>query len=365
MPVGLGGVCPAILAGLEQVDKINDPQLKRATKNGFLEMTGSPLNDPSLEIKNYDQKDGHRVDVRVKYLKRPTPADVSRSKNYCADGTERPYFEENVVVDKYSQYVITLTDETLQTYCSSASDPASLANSSLNRELLKRIMMAMDALRTDQNDQLLSLMATNFSPKPNSGAGATSARLLGSYSSGSNFVNSPGWDGINEILHQYGTASLEGRPLFVGNGNLDKYMRSMGVACCNEVGFDLTKLNGTMSYFQDVRFGSAVGNANYFGVFAPGTVQMVNFVENRLRQLNGKVLGGIEYGVIPDPMVPGLFWDMQVRWDCEKQWQITLSTTSGLFVEPSDVFAYGDVQHATNYGNVAIRGAWLYNGVGN
>jgi hypothetical protein len=363
MPVGLSGFCPAVLVGMEEANKRNDPQM-RMSKNGFLEAINSPFNDPSAEVKSFDQKDGHRVDVRVKYLKRRTEADVSTSADYCATGTTSPYFEENVVVNSYVQETIRLNQSDLERYCSSASDPESMNALPINREINKLIMSSMNALRTRHNRQIVTIMNTNFSPKVTSGSGSKDVRLLGTLATGSQSLSTPIMDGLQEVLFDYENAELVGKPLWIGFGNSSRYFASLGVSCCNETGFDAPKTSDQVYFYKDTLAPTVWGGANRFAVLAPGTVQYVNFAQNRLRQLINKEVGGIFYSVLPDPVVPGLTWDVQLAWNCAKYWDVTISTNGGLFVTPSDSFAYGDRLMPSQYGNVAVAGAFLYNALG-
>ena len=350
------GYCEAVLLGLEQIAKENDPQFK-LTPIGFMEALRDPDNY-SVELEQSAfPGDGHQRDVRVRYLVRGVESEVSTSKN-CTVPAANNYRETTVSISRYNQIAVSLSVEQISKYCSEASDVVRFGAPAtpFMREHLKHVMTKLNALRSRTNRRLLQDMATNFSPKVGKPATATDVRFLGT-PSGSLGTNYPIWEGPQEVMQDYQLAELSGTPILVGFGNLNRWAMAMNFACCNDGGIDLDAVNSAnmFKYYKDLLVDSEWG-ANHFAVIAPGSVQLLHYAQNK-GSFAGKI-GASEYATIPDPTVNDLDWDIQLDFDtCTKTFNLIISNTTGLFVLPSDVYGYGD---RLTYNNVAVDGAFRY-----
>lgn len=350
------GYCEAILLGLEDIAKNNDTQFK-LTPIGFSEFLNDEAN-ASTEIKGYDVGDGHQVDVRIRYLQRSTVADTITSRD-CAQAVHQPYKETTATIAGFRQISVGLDLAEVRKYCSEASQTVGVGNPStpMMREHLKRLMISLNGIRVGMNRDLLTQMASNFSPKPGSSAAAKNVTLLGKYATGATGVQAPVWDGWNDVMQDYDQAELIDTPYVVGFGNFNRFNTGLGYACCNDAGLDLGTLSSKYRYFKDLT-ADAIWSANNFGVFAPGVVQLITFNENR-GDFAG-VHGASEYGVLPDPTIPNLFWDFQLDFDtCNKKYNLIISLKYGLWNVPSDAYKAGD----SNYYGGSVYGAFRYNAV--
>lgn len=349
------GYCEAILLGLEEVAKNNDTQFK-LTPIGFTEYLNDPAN-ASVEIKGYDKGDGHQVDVRVRYLQRSTVADTLTSRD-CSQAPHQPYKEALVNISGFRQISIGLDLAEVRRYCDAASTMVKTGSPAtpLMAEHVKRIMNSMNGIRVAMNKDLLTLMASNFSPKPGSASTAKDVTLLGKHGAGATARQAPIWDGFNDIMMDYDGAELLDNPFIVGFGNFNRFNTALGYACCNDL-VDMSQLSPKYNYFKDLTADSVWG-ANNFGVFAPGVVQLITFNENR-GTFSGQH-GASEYGVLPDPKIPGLLWDFQLDFDtCAKKYNLLVSLKFGLWTVPSDAYKSGD----SNYYGGAEFGAFRYRAV--
>ena len=350
------GYCPALLIGLEEVAKTNDPQFK-LDPIGFAEALQQPQNI-STQVKGYDVGNGHQVGVRVKYLQRSTEADVQTTAS-CDFGAHKPYKEDTVTISDYVSTKIALDENEVRLYCSDASQLQKMGSTTLMHDHVLRVMSSLNGIRSKFNRNLLTAMANNFDPHPGSPATAKNVTLLGKAATGGTASQAPIWDGWNDVMQDYEEAGMNGKPLVIGFGNFNRWNRTLGYACCNDAGVDQSQLPSEYSYFRDL-IAPQVWGANNFAVLAPGVVQLITYNKYRGTFVEEGNKFAIQRGVLPDPTVPGLLWDMKLEFDtCEEVYNLTLSLTHGLWTVPNDAFAANDRLY---YGG-SITGAFRYNAV--
>jgi hypothetical protein len=350
------GYCPALLIGMEEAAKLNDPQFK-LDSIGFAEALQQPEN-VSTQIKSYDVGNGHQVGVRVKYLQRSTEADVKSAED-CIPGGHKPYKEADATISGYAAIDVALDENEVRLYCSQASNIEKLGTTDLMYDHVLRVMSSMNGLRSKFNRDLVTQMVNNFDPHPGSSAAAKNVTLLGRAATGATATQAPIWDGWNDVMQDYDEAGLKGKPLVVGFGNFNRFNRTLGFACCNDAGVDQSKLPSEYKYFKDI-IAPQVWGANNFAVLAPGVVQLITYNKYRGTFVEEGNKFAIQRGVIPDPTVPGLLWDVKLEFDtCEEVYNLKISLHYGLWNIPNDAFASNDRLY---YGG-AITGAFRYNAV--
>jgi hypothetical protein len=348
------GYCPSLLIGIEEVAKNNDPQFK-LDPIGFTEALQQPEN-ASASVKGYDVGNGHQVDVRVKYLQRSTESDVKTTAD-CNFGTHKPYKETTVSISDYVEIDIALAEEEVRLYCSQASDLKKFGMTTLMYDHVLRVMSSLNGVRSKMNRNLVSTMANNFDPHPGSSSSAKDVTMLGKTATGATALQAPIWDGWNDIMQDYETAGLSGKPLVIGFGNFNRWNRTLGYACCNDAGVDASRLPSEYSYFRDLVAPSEWG-ANNIAVLAPGVVQLITYNKYRGTFVTEGNKFALERFTIPDPTVPNLLWDAKLEFDsCTEVYNLKLSLTHGLFVLPNDSYAANDRLY---YGG-SITGAFRYN----
>jgi len=350
------GYCPSLLIGLEEAAKTNDPQFK-LDPIGFAEALQQPENI-STEVKGYDVGNGHQVGVRVKYLQRSTEAEVKTAAD-CNFGAHKPYKEADVTIADYVEIDVALDENEVRKYCSDASRLVKEGPTTLMMDHVKRVMSSLNGLRSKFNRNLVTTMANNFDPHFGSSPAAKNVTLLGRAATGATATQAPVWDGWNDVMQEYEQAGLRGKPLVIGFGNFNRFNRTLGFACCNDAGVDQSKLPSEYSYFRDL-IAPQVWGADNFAVLAPGVVQLVTYNKYRGSFVEEGNKFAIERGVLPDPTVPNLLWDIKLQYDtCEEVYNLKISLTHGLFFVPNDAYQAGDRLY---YGG-SIAGAFRYNAI--
>lgn len=337
MPLGF---CPAILLGLEQAAKDNDPQFKQ-TATGTLTMLQQPEN-ASIEIKGYDAGDGHHVDVRYKYIPRSTQSEVLTSRT-CDTEPEKPYKEGLLQISEYRGVKVGLSMDTIAKYCSDASDLQQgkiKGVSPIMAEVNKRIMLKMNALRTSINGAVLVDIKNNYGSIGGFGSGTKSVKLIHNGSSGI-VAGAPVYQGFQEMMYDYMNSEMINTPLIAGFGNFAKFDASTRMAGgLQNSGLDFSGIQQNYKFFPDLQADSILG-ANNITVLAPGSAQLVTY--NKYRgNFSGK-FGATELGILPDPLIPNLFYDVQLDFDsCNTQWNLIIGVTFGVWTVPADAYSYPD-----------------------
>lgn len=334
------GFCEALLIGLEQAAKENDPQFKQ-TPAGTLVMLQQPENI-SLEIKSYDQGDGHHVDVRYRWIPRSTESEVLTSRD-CSVEAEKAYQEATLQISEYRQVNVGLSMPTIAKYCSDASsisDGGIAGVTPLMKEVTKRIMLKMNALRQSIDRAILTDISNNYGQIQGFGSGTKSINLIHNGSTGI-VPGAPIYQGLEELLHDYFNSEMVGTPLISGFGNFDKFNTSTRMAGgLQNSGLEFDSIQENFKFFPDLLSDSVLG-ANNITVLAPGSAQLVTYNANR-GNFKGE-FGATQLGIIPDPLVPGLFYDVQLDFDsCAKQFNLIIGVTFGLWTVPATSYTYPD-----------------------
>lgn len=135
-----------------------------------------------------------------------------------------------------------------------------------------------------------------------------------------------------EIMLDYETNQLNGRPAFIGQGNFELFWKLHGWSCCNATTpFGEANLEGEGRFYVDQAANSVLG-ANDILVVAPGAVKAVFFNENSLVEKMGTNTNQNQSIVVPDPAGYPFSWNFDLYWDiCEKKWKSVWSLQWGVF----------------------------------
>jgi hypothetical protein len=342
---GLIGACPDLLLSGMEVWGVNAPE-KATTRVGVLEILTSEANATELDVQYFNEDGGHLKGARVQYKDRLTSNDVINAKS-CDNGVAKNRKVANIEIDIFKGVKIGISRDKLRAYCEEASRIQSGVNfpqtpvAPIMGETMREIMGAMNAIRTSLNTSIVGKIASAFGKTVGGSTSAKSVQLL-------NADGSPSWVGVNEILFDMVNAEVSGTPLIAGFGKFHKFNTVVTLAGgLQDSGIDFAKGNGTYSYAPDLTVPSALGNADDFIAFAPQSNHVLFFNENKGTFAGNH--GSVSYGLLPDPYINGLNYDVKVKYDdCDDLYTIDLSINAGFFNVPNDAFSSYDRLNGVN-----------------
>lgn len=311
---------------------------------------------------------GHKKEVRFHYKKRNTKAQTDTSAS-CDNVLTPARIETTVSVGNTRQIAWHLPDELVATYMEEASQRVSVPGGPINgasAELLDIIMSGANGILEGVNDDLLGLVTWGR----NKVSGSNAAVTL-NISKDASVQKLDG--GFPKLLSDYKRNNLSGTPNVVGAGLFYAYMLSQSYKGLDFAGMNSAIAAGGINFFADQDFADAVG-ANHIGVFEPGSIQLVEYLEYTGFKA-GQKPGASEFGVIALPAVSSdgtvlpVKFDWQLKYiDCpttltdaysggtatyQKGWSFIMKKDFGLFQIPSDAYRNED-------GNIAVNGALRY-----
>jgi hypothetical protein len=150
--------------------------------------------------------------------------------------------------------------------------------------------------------------------------------------------------GFNQMAQELKKTGINTRPIVFGGGNLDLAIMAGQFGCCNDGGIDTGAVvrNAGFDFYRDYSdMSSVLGNANGFGAFFPGAIQMVKF--NKYVGSFARQIGTMERGLLPDPVVDGLVYDMRVLpSECTESYTLFINLDFGFYYAPTNLFKAGD-----------------------
>jgi hypothetical protein len=334
------GVCPAILVGLNEISQ-NPNNLQNSVTPLALQALLSPENTRGFSVEQaQDAGNGHAKTVRIKHKQRIAPSAIGTSKT-CTAGTETTYLEESFDVSLHSELKIQLTEAQVRQYCDASSDRV---NGAINptripmlREMAEEIMLHVDVLRQKINSNFLTTFASGYGQW----VGGANEKTFNVIKSADNAIV---LTGFNQMKQELAKTGITARPIVFGGGNIDLAMMAGQYGCCNDGGIDTGAVirNAGFDFYRDYSdMSSVLGNANGFGAFLPGSVQLVKF--NKYVGAFGNKIGTMERGLFPDPLVDGLVYDMRLAVDeCDEAYTLYLNLDYGFYYAPTNIFKAGD-----------------------
>lgn len=319
-------LCQRIHQRLASVSGANAVELNR-TQTGLLDALISPINRQNLEAIAIDDGRGRRRTVRVFYNQQtPASAVLTSKPAFCTTQVAKEPLFTDVEADqvRYSPGR-RLTDDDLQRICGEGLDEQGL----LRDMLLTDIAAILESV----NLYLWSVLATGgfgnhyANPGPPSNA-AVNVPLLTN-------TGNPIYDGFSLVIQGYRRARGVGRPIVVGEGILDRYMRAVSNGCCNDGGIDLSRAVGEAFYFYDLIGPQSLGpaNANNFATISPGSMHIVQW-----RKHSGpfqRIFDNSLKTTFIDP-ITGLEFELHLEWQgCEERWVWTVGMHFGVFLLPN------------------------------
>lgn len=354
------GYCPALLRTIESIEGENAPS-KKLHVAGFLaalfccqNSSVSPINDGF--------ENGQQRTLTVSYSVRPVLADV-QDEDDC-DINRLPVLNEwDLGAMRRKQSSFFISDDTMSRYCADATatvmvgNPATAMMRRHYDELLATANIVMRAINVD----LVTLAVTQFGE--NAVTGLATVRTLNIEPTPTINLNG----GILRLLQDIQYNEICGEPCIVGDGNITAFQMAQQIACCNSAGMNFGNL-GTPRVFAD-KDTQTIWGTNQFAVIAPGSVKFIsrNLYEGPYAfEKGGSFFFSLrlpvnEFGCAPE-CLNDLIFDVQMRYiDCptsvtingsattlNRGWQIIVSKSYSLWVQPDDAYAATDPLEGTN-----------------
>lgn len=351
--------------GLEEIVKDGTPY-ELFTQVGLLQALYDPMNrQPNTVVQNVGAENGHPKTVRIKHKQRATINDTASAKD-CASGTPKTYLEETFTVNQYRQHTINVRESDIRKLCDASSKLTPVPGASFNAwegnaynlqlmaEIVMEIMMDFDAIRLAINKDLHTALNLQFG-KYVGGSDINTFNMYRANNATGLQEGAPVLSGFNKFKQEMRRTTMTGLPIVVGEGALDLAIGALEYGCCNLNGNDFGAMakNPGFKYYTDFTIGTdAVGSADGFAAFMPGTLQFADYNE----YVGGfaRPIGVVERGTIPDPAIPGLKYDMRVIPNAcsgssvTESYDIIIGVHFDLWVAPNTMFQSADRLYQVN-----------------
>jgi hypothetical protein len=358
-------LCPKLQESLTNIAGDNVGLLNRQPV-GFLDMLVSPENTSGFTAVPTGDG-GRRRTVDIIYMQPDGPGSVTITESYDgANFTPNPNDDfcdartkkEPIVHTQIVRYKACATPLLLDT-----ADMRRICYESTDQFRATLIMSQMDELNRAINGHIQAIMATKFgalagTPTQTSPTAPYTPTIAPNpiYTGpppGANYIH------MAEVLQQYERIGGRRRPLVVGAGNIGLYARILNVGCCNQEGIDLSRASGEFLYFRDEQVNAPASptggwGVNNYGVFSPGSVQLLTFTDNAGEFRN--VSDTFAHDTITDP-VTGLTFDFNLLYKpCERVYSMGLCIWFDLFTLPLNMYPAGHALEKVN-GTFLVKGA--------
>lgn len=362
------GYCEALMLGAQMVGGLNNTSFL-PTPAGTLQSVMDIRNREGAEIEPMEPA-GNVRKVRVKRLPRGIDAE-SQDSITCDITTSAEYVEDCVPLLCEANISFESTLVEMQAYCSSASEVMSITDSPLDgspmavlntsapsqsfrifQDHLLKVFSKMNGLRQNVNRQVSSKIIANVGNNISYDTSLPQNLVLLNAVSGAKIEK-----GIQDMIHDLANNEMYGSPFVIGFGKFDKFNTSAQYGCCNSSGLNWMAMaeGAPYIYYKDVKLGDLYGDSDYFLVLAPGDTQFVYYNDILLHKLRmDQRHGNTVYGIVPDPYVPGLNYDIAYEeTNCKNgkrdpSWTISLYLHFDTYITPQIAFKVGDRLHTAN-----------------
>lgn len=333
--IELEDFCNTIQQDLNDLAGSNYAALKRE-QTGFLSAVLSQQNRSGFSQEyGVDGGDGKQKTVIIDWIQPASLADSSSVNNadICAAGTEVPTLRDTRALTAFSRSeVLMFTKAELRKLCKAPSEQRAMVVASRMNSVFRRI-----------NNTLITKYLAGVGGFYNGVAAGKDVELIDA----THPIKAVNPNGEFDIMEDFQDVGAEGRPIMVGHGLLSRYVRLAGIGCCNDYGMDVGKSASSFDFFRDHFVDGIAGDPNQILAWAPGAVQMANYVENRGEF--AVVHDHFAETSIVDP-VTGLELDWQWRYDqCTRRWTMVFYSFYDLFMLPLTMFKDTDERDGVNY----------------
>lgn len=345
------GFAPYLLKSLRALAGQNYPGLV-LTPAGFTAMLLENSNIREIKLTN---EQGHQKTAKVKYKTRQTPSAVGDGGT-CDINFSPAYLEADVTAINDKALAFHISRETVSKYMEEASNPQNIGNPSV---------------------PVIAEIADSIAHCVNSIVGAIDLILLNSVVWGNNAVTGNNNavnlniskdatkmnldQGFAKLLSDAFENEFQGNVLIVGSGKFNAYelqKRSGVMAAAAQNGIDISRFTG-YRFYPDLYARSQWG-VDRIGVFAPGSIHMVDF--NRYVGFQAGKFGNSTFFQLTLPVDYG-FGQTDMTFDCQLKeldcptellnaygepqtyavgYGLYIRKTFGLFQTPSNAFSSDD-----------------------
>ncbi len=332
--IDLAGSCSNILANMADLTKQNYA-FNLGRKTGMLDFLTNPVNGSIKLDLNNTQMGKKYVETKLVYKQRTKPCEIltdTEVGDVCDTATEPAEVSVNATITKRvgtrpkkfsNAKMINICQDTMgfvKEYL--VSDMRAL------REKVDEITLALAEAGAGKNYE--------FDGTTTAAGASKSVNILKTV----NGLQVPDYAGFLYVKEDYENNQLNGYAHVIGQGNLSRFMDLAQYSCCNasNVSYDAAIAKAGVAYYMDQAANSVLG-ANEFLVLAPNVTHLLWFNENNNIGINTPIAQHI---VVPDPVYPGLKWDLDFKWDeCDKAWIYKLSAWFDIF-NAIQADAFGD-----------------------
>jgi len=321
---------------------------------GALQYLMSPANRDLASITLQTLAGGKRQ-ARVARIPRGTSGEAITGVT-CDTTTSSGYVEQVVDVNQDPCFISwNVTIDVLERYCDDLlafEREGTDENLPLFKAFNQEIMAKMNGLRLCINERLIAMMLVNAGINVATGVNTPTTVTMLDGTNGAKFEL-----GIQEFIEDMQVNEIPGTPGVIGSGILSRFNTSMALGCCNFSGLDWAAMaaSAPWQYYFDTEVGTISGDANEFLVLSPGAVQFVYFNRSVIpARQEGSRHGTTLYGMLADPFVPGLIYDLSIKQnDCaageyDPSWTIAISLRFDLAYIPTDAFSVDDDLYGWN-----------------
>lgn len=364
MAITLTGFAQALITNINVIAAQNDPQLK-LTPTGFLKLLLQ--NNATTQINNISEiRSGQEREIKLRYLQRGLESEVTDVDD-CDAPLGATWKETNIGRPLFSKIGIFISDEEFRQYEEEAIATLEIGTPSvpLMRGFYEVLLTKLIGLIGKIDDNLVAAQATKW------GGNAAYATTPGTNPTAAQNITlgaSASLDGgIVKLEEDALLNEVSEKLLICGNGLINRYdIYNKDKNGVDASGFGSIGLNA----YYDPRTISKWGK-DYFGAFAKGTVGFVDI--NRYVGAYAGEKGKSIFFTLPVPVeidgeLTSLVFDCQLTYaDCPvydaeggvvapRGWKLIVSKSYGLYNQPNDAYANGDVLNGVN-------GSFLYKAV--
>lgn len=320
----------------------------KRTRVGFLDSLRDSYNTSGSQIIPVDLGNGQEREVKLRYLQRTIDSEVlDTPTTACPDGEEKGYIEDAFSIAMYARREGKFSESYISRLCEGAA--------AFSAEVLQA---DFDAMAVKINKALLTQQAASFGVNIASGASTVRTVQILNGASDDALLTGAMVGFLNEEIIDLN--QFHNNPIIVGQGVFGKANALSGYVCCNDNGFDPTRLPQGYMYFKDLTMADGLGDIDECVVYEPGSLKFLTF--HKYRNVAGghdlftkqgaygayRTGDGSSKGLVVDP-VTGLIYDFFLKWnDCEDSWDYRLELNFDLAGLPSDMYQTGDPLAGSN-----------------
>jgi len=316
--------CREVQKSLRNVVGANDLSMK-VSSPGALSALRSEANMAGVRFLETQDEFGRTQITKVGYYQKLGEDDSSDTQtDICTPGTTPAKLYASVTTPRYREVELTLNDADFKTFCETHSE--------YRAEMTRR---KLDVLYHNINKDVVTDLIANYGEFYDiSSSAAVSVPMV-------NTDGSANYWGETMILDEFEKAEISGKPLLIGHGLLNKYVRLQKIGCCNDGGADMSQI-GEFNFYRDAQVDKQQSGANHIIALAPGTTQFISNVDfvGDFEVFDGKNAKT----TIVDPLT-GMTLNMTVVYnfcqggDSASSWVIKWSVNYGLFTLPDNLAA--------------------------